>query len=171
MNRELKKARFNIIDAVIILIILAIIGAAAYLIITDMQSKNHSRLSGNMDFTVRIASVDENALHLFENGAIVKDSVTGAVLGEIAAVQTEKSRHFGNVAIPNEAEDGFTVPVSEYEDQYDVYVVVRASAEKDNRGIHYVQGNKILIGATVYFKIPSFTAISYVTDFTPMISE
>ncbi len=171
MNHEMKKTRFNIIDAVIILIILAIIGAAAYLVITDMQSKNYSRLTGNMDFTVRISDVDESTLALFERGTVVKDSVTGEVIGELVGYNAEKARYFGKIAVPNATGDGYTVPVSKHEDKYDVYVIIRATAEKDLRGIHYVQGTKILIGSTVYFKIPSFTSISYITDFTPMITE
>ncbi len=170
MNLEKKKTRFNFIDVVIILIILAIIGAAVYLIVTDMQSKKISRLTGNMDFTVRISSVDEEALALFDRGVIVKDAVTGATIGEIFAVNSQKSRYYGTVA--KQGEDGsYVVPVSEYEDKYDVYVIIRATADKDLRGIHYVNDTKILIGSTVYFKIPSFTSISYITDFTPMITE
>lgn len=171
MNLEKKKTRFNFIDAVIVLIIIAIIGLAAYLIVRDLQSqKVPPRLTGNMDFTVRISSVDEEALPLFEKGVIVKDSVTGATLGEIVAVVKEKSRHYGTVAQLDE-NGSYVVPVSEYEDRYDLHVIVRATADKDVRGIHYVDNTKILIGSTVYFKIPSFTSISYITDFTPMIME
>jgi hypothetical protein len=169
MNLEKKKTRFNFIDAVIILIIIAIIGAAAYLIVNDMQTNKVSRLTGNMDFTVRISSVDEEALALFDRGVIVKDSVTGAVSGEIFGIDAQKSRYYGNVA--TEGDEGYIVPVSEYEDKYDVHVIIRANAEKDLRGIQYVNDTKILIGSTVYFKIPSFTSISYITDFTPMITE
>lgn len=175
MNREKKKARFNFIDAVIILIILAIIAAAAYLIVTDMQQAKNPRQTGNMDFTVRISAVSEAALSLFEQGAVVKDSVTGEVIGEIAAVRSEKTRYFGNTAVANDTdpaeESGYTVPVSEYDDKYDVYVTVIATAGKDARGIHYVGNTKILVGSTVYFKIPSFASISYVTEYTPMITE
>ena len=169
MNLEKKKTRFNFIDVVIILIILSIIGAAAYLIVTDMRTNKTSRLTGNMDFTVRITSVDEEALALFDRGVIVKDSVTGAVIGEIFGVNAQKSRYYGNIAA--KGDDGYVVPVSEYEDKYDVYVIIRGNAEKDLRGIHYINDTKILIGSTVYFKIPSFTSISYITDFTPMITE
>ena len=171
MNREKKKIRFNVIDAIIILIILAIIGAAVYLIVTDMQNKRNSRQTGNIDFTVRISSVDENALSLFKPNTIVKDSVTGEVLGEIVAVNSEKTRYFGNVAIPNEDGNGYTIPVSEYSDKYDVYVTVLATAGKDTRGIHYVGNTKILVGSTVYFKIPSFTSVSYITEYHPMMTE
>ncbi len=171
MNREKTKMRFNIIDAIIILIILAIIAAAIYLIVTDMQSKKDSRHVGNVDFTVRISSVDEAALSLFEQGIAVKDSVTGEVLGEIVSFNSEKSRHFGKIAIPNATEDGYTIPVSEYEDKYDVYVTIIATAGKDARGIRYVGNTKILVGSTVYFKIPSFTSVSYITEYNPLTEE
>ena len=173
MNHEKKKARFNFIDAVIILVIIAIIAAATYLIVTDVQEVKNPRQTGNMNFTVRISSVSKEAIALFKTGTVVKDSVTGEVIGDIIGVRFEKTRHFGNVAIPSdEAESGYTVPVSKYEDKYDVYVtIVTSSAEKDMRDIHYVGNTKILVGSTVYFKIPSFTSVSYIVEYTPLITE
>ena len=172
MNREKKKVRFNFIDAIIILIILAIVAAAAYLLVNDAQERQNPRQMGNMDFTVRIASVSEEALPLFELNTVVKDSVTGEVLGEIVAVRSEKTRYFGKIAIPSEENDGaYTVPVSEYEDKYDVYVTISTKAGKDTRGIHYAGDLKILVGSTVYFKIPSFTSIAYITEYTNLVTD
>ncbi len=169
MNRQIKKIKFNLVDFVIILIILAIIGAAAFLIVQERHSHINNRRMGNMSFTVRISSVEEDALTLFEKGTTVKDSVSGEVIGEIVAVNSEKTKYYGTVAKKNG--DGYELPVSEYDTKYDVYVTVVASAGLDDRGIHYIGDTKILIGSTVYFKIPSFTSISYVTDFIPMIVE
>lgn len=172
MNREKKKTRFNFIDVVIILIILAIIAAAAYLLVNGLQENQTPRQMGNMDFTVRIASVSEEALPLFELNTVVKDSVTGEVIGEIVSVRSEKTRYFGKTAIASEENDGtYVVPVSEYEDKYDVYVTISAKAGKDTRGIHYVGDLKILVGSTVYFKIPSFTSISYITDHSNLVTD
>lgn len=172
MNREKKKTRFNVIDAVIVLIILAIIAAAAYLLVNDAQERQTPRQMGNMDFTVRIASVSEEALALFEPNTVVKDSVTGETIGEIVAVRSEKTRYFGKTAIASEEKKGtYIVPVSEYEDKYDVYVTISTKAGKDIRGIHYAGNLKILVGSTVYFKIPHFTSIAYITEYTNLVTD
>ncbi len=169
MNREQKKARFNIVDAVIILIVLAILACATYLIASDLQARKNTRQMGNMTFTVRISEVNQEALSLFETGTVVKDSVTGAALGKIAAVTMENTKYYGSVASPDGG--SYTLPVSAYSDKYDVYVIVSATASRDDRGIHYAGDTKVLVGSTVYFQIPSFTSVSYITDFTPMTAE
>ena len=168
MNRENKKARFNFIDAIIIFIILAIIGAAVYLIVSDIQSKKDSRQLGNLDCTVRISNVDEAALSLFTIGETVKDSVTGEPIGTIMSVTSNKAKYYGTTAILSGME--YVISVTEHEKTYDVYVTISATAKKDARDIYYVGNNKILVGSTIYFKIPSFTAVSFITDFKPTIS-
>ena len=169
MNTQNKKIKFNLIDLIITLIIVLILAAAAFLIVSSRQSKMETRHKGNMSFTVRISSVDESALPFIEQGHTVKDSVSGAVIGEIVAVRQEKSKYYGTVA--KQTEDGYELPVSTYEDKYDVYVTIVATAGVDDRGIHYVGDTRILIGSTVYFKVPSFTSVSHVIDFIPMVVE
>ncbi len=166
MNREQKKPRFNLVDGLILLVVLAILAAAAYLITTDLQSRKSMRQAGNASFTVRISAVDEEALPLIAEGVTVKDSVTGNVIGKIASVKTEKTKHYGSVAVPSGKT--YTLPVSEYEDKYDVYAVIYASATVDSRGIIYVGNTKVLVGSTVYFSIPSFASVSYITEFSPI---
>ncbi len=167
MNLNQKKTRFNFVDAVILLIVLAVIATAVYLIVNELKPTQKPRQTGTMDFTVRIASVDEAALSLFTNGIFVKDSVTGETIGEIVAVRSEKTKYYGTVAV-SDGNGGYVVPSSEYSEKYDVYVTVLCSAETVSRGIQQVGSTKLLIGATVYFKIPSFTSISYITDYTLM---
>ncbi len=163
MLQQRKKARFNFIDALIILFILAVIAAAAYLIINIFRQPRMAN-SGTIEFDVRISSVDESSLALIKNGDTVKDSVTGAVIGKIVDVRTEKAQYYGTVAI--EEDGAMTLPITDYNDKYDVYVKISANAEKDDRGIHTVAGTRIVIGSTVYFKVPSFASISYITEFS-----
>lgn len=63
MTNDRQKTRFNFIDVLIILIILAVVGAAVYLIVTgNMESRRAE--SANIEFTVRISAVDEKYLSL-----------------------------------------------------------------------------------------------------------
>ncbi len=168
MNREKKKTHFNFIDIVILLIILAVIGAAVYLISSSFFTQKDSRQTGITTFTVRLSSVDVSSLSLFLPGTIVKDSVNGDVLGDILSIRTEKTKYYGKVAIANEEGTGYIVPVSEYENKVDIYVTVRCTAEMSSRGIQYVGNTKILVGSAVYFKIPSFASVSYITEYSLM---
>ena len=159
---ETKKARFNFIDAIIILVILAVIGAAVYLIAVESRV-NRSANMGNIDYVVRISGVSEDALSFISVGDAVKDSVSGETMGIIRTVRTEKTRYYGSVAKKN-ADGSYTLPKSEYPDRYDVYVTISANATEDARGIYYIGTTKILTGSAVYFKVSSFASVSYITD-------
>lgn len=163
MLQQRKKARFNFIDALIILFILAVIAAAVYLVMNVFRQPRAVN-AGNIEFDVRISDVDESVLALIKEGDTVKDSVTGSVLGKIVSVRSEKAKYYGTVAVE---EDGIlTLATTDYEEKYDVYVKISTSAEKDERGIHTVGSTRIVIGSTVYFKVPSFASVAYITEFS-----
>ena len=165
MIQKRKKAQFNLIDALIVIIILALIGTAAYLIFGGF---NQIETFGDIDFTfeVRISGVKENMLPYIKEGNTVKDSVTGESLGTVVGVRTEKSRYYGNVQQNENGE--YVLGSAEHPDEYDVYVTVSASSRADARGIYEVGNVRMLIGETVHFQVQSFSAVSYIvnTDFT-----
>ena len=165
MVQKRKKAQFNLIDALIVIIILGLIATAIYLIFGGFKK---FEAPGNVDFTfeVRISGVKEHMLPYISEGLAVKDSVTGDSLGQITAVRSEKSRYYGGVH-KNEHGD-YVLNMSEYPDEYDVYVTVSSSAGLDDRGIYTVGSIHMLIGETVHFQVKSFSAVSYIvnTDFS-----
>ena len=163
MNQDKTKARFNFVDAIIIVIIVAVVGAAIYLIATGNQEARKTE-NGNISYTVRISAVDETYLSFIKEGETVKDSASGKILGTIESIRTEKTKFYGDTAIPSE--NGYTISSAEYPDKYDVYVTITAMSDSDKRDIHYVSGNRILVGSTIYFKVPSFVSVSYITDFS-----
>ena len=164
MNNDEQRSRFNFIDILIILIILGVVGAAIYLIATE-TAQDRLAENANIEFTVRISSVDAEYLSLIAEEQTVKDSETNAVIGTIRSVRTENARYYGKTAIPTE--NGYTVTTSEYEDKYDVYVTISAYAKEDERGIYYVGDTRILVGSPVYFQVPSYSSVSYIVEFTP----
>lgn len=166
MTNDRQKTRFNFIDVLIILIILTVIGAAVYLIVTGNIETRRSE-SANIEFTVRLSAVDEEYLSLIRENESVKDSSTDKVIGTIQKIAMEKTRYYGNIAIP--ARNGYTVTATEYNDKYDVYVTISAYAKADDRGIYTIGSSRILVGAPIYFKVPSFTSVSYITAFSPGI--
>jgi hypothetical protein len=163
MNHDKQKPRFNFIDVLIILIILAVVGAAVYLIASENAAQRRAE-NANIEFTVRISSVDAEYLSSITEGQTVKDSETGAVLGTIRSVRTENAKYYGNTAVPSES--GYTISTSEYEDKYDVYVTISAYAKEDERGIYSVGSTRVLVGSAVYFKVPSFASVSYIVEFS-----
>ncbi len=160
---ENKKARFNFIDAIIILVILAIISAAALLIFFNSR-QNRALDMGNVDFVIRISGADEDVLDLIKVGETVKDSVSGTQLGTIRAVRKENTPYYGSFAVPDQ-NGSYTLPKSEHADKYDIYITISGFANAGANGVYAIGNTKILVGSTVYFKIPSFSAVSYITAF------
>lgn len=161
---ETKKARFNFIDAIIILVILAIVSGAALLIFYDSRQSRAIDM-GNVDFVIRISGADEDVLDLIKVGESVKDSISGTELGTIRAVRSENSPYYGSIAIPDK-NGGYTLPKSEHADKYDIYVTISGFGSAGENGVYTIGSTKILVGSAVYFKIPSFSAVSYITAFT-----
>lgn len=161
MVQKRKKVQFNLIDALIVIIMLGLIGMAAYLLFGGFSEVE---VPGNVDLTyeVRISGVKENMLPYIAEGLSVKESVTGESMGKIVAVRTEKSRYYGGVQ-KNENGD-YVLGVTEYPDEYDVYVTVAASARADDRDIYTVGGTRMIIGEAVHFQVKSFSAVSYIVN-------
>lgn len=167
MVRERKKVRFNLIDAVIVVFILAVIAVAAYFLIgsfrpVDNQSK------GNFLFEIRIENVKKESLDTLEtlfspdtegNRTVVRDSVTGEEIGKIESYRKEKSKYYGGLV---QDENGYILRVTESEDEYDVYITISTEAEADSRGIYQVNKLRMIVGEAVHFKIKSFAATAYI---------
>lgn len=165
MNQDKQKIRFNFVDALIILIILAVVGAAVYLIVSG-SSEGIGTGKAVVSFTVRISSVDEASLPLIRENGVVKNSSSGKPIGTIRAVRTEKTRYYGTTAIPAES-GGYTVATTEYTDKYDVYVTISAGAEKGKNDVYRTDDIRLLIGSPLNFKVPYFAQVSYIVDVTP----
>jgi len=160
MAQKRKKTKFNLIDVLIVMIMLAVIAVTLYLLFGGFSNFSGSDKK-DLTFEVRISGVKQGALPLFREGIAVKDSVKNEAIGTIVSVRTEKSRHYGGV-VQNENGD-YVLSSAESEDEYDVYVTVSASADRNENGIYTVgEDTKLLIGAPVHFKIKSFAATSYI---------
>jgi hypothetical protein len=161
MIQKRKKAQFNFIDALIVIFIVGLIGIVVYGLAGGFRTTEQTERT-DVTFDVRISNVKETALALITEGITVRDSVTGEVIGTVASVRTEKSRYYGGVH--EDESGGYTLNVTEYPDEYDVYVTVVASGESDSRGVCSVGNIRILIGETVHFQVKSFSAVSHIVS-------
>lgn len=165
MVEKRKKTRFNWIDALIVIFILAVIATAAYFLIGSFKPEENQ---GGEDFKIelRIENVKKESLDSLERlsllnpETVVKDAVTGEEIGKIVSFRKEKSRYYGGLITD---ENGtYTLGMTESEDEYDIYITVATDAERDSRGIYTVNGIRMLIGEPVYFKIKSFATTAYI---------
>lgn len=161
MNQNKKKAKFTFLDAIFILFITALIGAVVYGLFGGFPH-NEQRGDTAVAFEVKISNVKESAVPFIAEGLRVRDSVTGEEIGTVSSVRAEKSCYYGGVRAD---ENGtYTLGITEYPDEYDVYVTVSATARSDDRGIFSVGDIRMLIGETVYFQVKSFSSVSYIVN-------
>ncbi len=161
MIQNRKKVQFNLLDALIVLLILGWIGIVVYGLFGGFRKTENTK-SETLTFDVKISNVKETALPFITEGLLVNDSVTGEPIGTVVSVRTEKSRYYGGVHADENGD--YALGMTEYPDEYDVYVTVSANAESDSRGIFYVGDIRMLIGEKVHFQVKSFSAVSYIVN-------
>ena len=90
-NKEMTKGRFNGVDVLIIVMVLAIIAVVLYMSVSD---KNVAASSEKVvTYTVKLSGVNKDYLPLIKKGETVTDFSTGALIGTITDVTSEKSKH------------------------------------------------------------------------------
>ena len=104
-------------------------------------------------------------LPLIKKGETVTDSSTGALIGTITDVTSEKSKHVGSKITADTLGNRY-ISYSEYDNLYDVFVTMTVKADVDSRGIAYVNKNKVLVGSKIYFRCGTFAAASFCTAFS-----
>lgn len=163
MENNKKKTRFNVIDALVVLLIIAFALGAAYFIMTAKNSRDISQYNKQVVYTVRISGVSADYLDRFSEQDEVFDSKTFASIGKITKITSENTVANSNKAVLGE-DGSYSVKQGRYDDKYDIYVTISATADIDNRNVIYVGEQRINVGACVYFRCKGFAATTYITD-------
>lgn len=161
-NKSAQKSRFNFIDVIIILLVAAVVAAAIYVITRGTSAPSGTK--SNVTYTLVIKGVNESHLSLISEGDVINNSSTGNAIGKVTEVTSKHSVYIGDkIVIDGSGHE--TVSVSEYDNLYDVYVTLQTEASVDDRGIAYVDGNKILVGAGYYIRKDALAKTAYCTAF------
>jgi hypothetical protein len=163
MDKVNGKTKFNLIDIFVILTIIVIIVAVVVVVVTrkDDASKTAKQ---PISFTVKITPVSEDNLGMFKVGDVAFDSATGNEYGKIAEIKTEKVINVTNSYSVDE-EGNKVANAGEYENLYVVYLTITGECVLDERKIPYVSGNRILVGAPLYFADGNYATSTFVTNF------
>lgn len=162
-NKESGKSRFNFIDALIILTVLAIIGVIVYM--TALGGGKISGTEKTVVYTLKISGVNSDYLPLISEGDKATDSSTGKEIGTIQSVRSVPTQYVGDTVI-TDSSGNKTVSVSEYDNLYDVYVTLYVTAEIDEKGIAHAGSSKILVGSRFYFRDATFASTAFCTEFS-----
>lgn len=160
---ESGKSRFNFIDVLIILTVLAIVAVIIYM--TTQSGTIASKNEKTVVYTLKLSGVNSDYLGLISEGDEVFNSSTGNSIGKITAVRRENTKLIGKTIV-TDSTGAKSISVSQYDNLYDVYVTLYVTASVDDRGIAYVDGCRILVGSRFYFRDATFAGTSFCTDFS-----
>jgi hypothetical protein len=161
-----KKKRFNLIDAFVLLIILALISGTVYFSIRNNKEFHSELRTKNITYTVLLENVDKDFLNVFETDGHVLNSSTLEYIGKISKIKTEKSAILTDKAEKNDSGEGYTIIKKTYDDVYDVYITLTSKASMDERGIAYIDRQRITVGACVPLRFENYSHNAYITGFS-----
>ena len=160
------KSKFNIIDTFVILIILALIAG----IVLFALYKGGIILSGKekkqITYTVCIYGIEDEKLSSFAEGNDILNSSTFQSVGKITKTDSKKHMITENTAYKGENDGEYVLGTTESSALYDVYITVTATSGVDERGIAYIDSQKIVTGASVYIRSGNYAAQGFITDFS-----
>ena len=150
------KAKFNIIDILLIAVILAAGAAAVFLLRNSGSPTVQPNTEREIQYTVLLTNVKSR----FRNNIQIGDSVTDTVklmpIGEVTDIKAVQStvqlEDYGEGRVVNAA-----IP-----DTYDITVTVTAKATLTG-GYYMIGGYQINVGTLVSLRVPDYTGSGYCT--------
>ena len=140
-----KRARFNLIDTLIVLLILAIAAAVAYIFffngLDDTQNVH------TIQYTVVVRAVPNEYVNNVKRGDHVVDSAQHYQLGTVVDYRYEPAKKETNDVVNGQG------ALATYENKSDLYITIEAQATLGTQ--FSIGGYEIGVGKTVYVRLPN----------------
>jgi len=174
MAKHVKKHKFNAVDAILIIMILAIIGAAVFLFVIPKAFPKEENKPKTKDVNIRYeirfteieAELKDVLLSKWGKDDPLFDAMSEFRLGKVVNVKAEPTLYGGVDA--SETGDAGEVKVKNlpHPDKWDIIMVVEAKAtlkdKKLDSGRYSIDGGyDISVGSAVRAKLPYFSELGY----------
>ncbi len=153
-NSSGKHFRFNFIDAILLIIIIAAIALMFYIFSSDNSFGTVDTVT--LEYRVLITGIRDEFKDHVQIGDKVIDSVGLFEIGEVYDVK------YSSYMFPLEDNSGGNVVLTEYPEHCDMEIYIRAEASLE-AGMYYINGYKIAVGTLVSLRTPNFTEQGYCT--------
>lgn len=150
------KVKFNIMDALILLTVLAVIAVLLYVFVF---SETDDGLAGNTDtyeltYVVEVVNLREEFAELVAPGTPVIDSSKKMPIGTVTAVEVLPYQHMAT----NYTDGSLTLTA--VDDSCNLYITIEANATLD--GISYsISGYEICVGSLLYMSFADLVCEGY----------
>lgn len=165
-SSEKKTRKFTFVDFLLIVLVLAIVAGAMYLLspgsfVNKLGVSEH----GTVEYSVEIRDVGSEYLNKIKENDVVVDSVTKNTLGTVTAVDYNTKQ---TVLKYEQKQDGsYEGALSEYPDRYSVIVTITASGEHVDGDGYFVNNCRIAVGESMALRFPDFAAEGYCISLIP----
>ena len=143
-----KKKRFNFVDVILLVVILAIIGGVVYAYLSPVTKQLFAK-TYKVTYTLKVQNVRLEFNNKIKADDKVVETETLKEIGTVTNVVYTASKFVGTDA------SGKTV-TNNYPDMYDATITVKADAEMPS-GMYTVNTYSIMAGKTIPFRVPGFT--------------
>ena len=157
MGTTVKKHKFNVVDAVIIIVIAAVIGAAVLFFTADTPVVISETVS--IEYVVELRTVRDEFVGNFSLNESMVDAVAKYHLGTVIDYDIGPSIYMGNDFSAG------AVVIGEYPEHSCVKLTVAAEATVGGDGRYVIDGGyDISVGTAVHLRLPNYTGTAYCTQ-------
>ncbi len=159
MKSTQKKHKFNAIDAAVIILIAAIIGAAAFFLFSRDEGEDLTAQTVKIEYAVELRAIRDEFADNFTEGDGVIDASELYRIGNIVAIDVTDAVYTGVNFVTGESVS------SDYPEYSDVQLTVSADATVDALGRYVVGGGyDIAVGKLIYVRTPNYIGYGYCTE-------
>ena len=158
MNK--RKIRFNAIDVLLILVLLAIVAAVLYIfVLSDRGGDTLTAATHPIEYVIEVSEVEEQYVSLIKEGQPVEDAVWRKQIGTVAGVEAAPYEKvlfdYKNNEETTASRDGYVT----------LKITVAADAEETDRAF-LVNGDAIRVGLKYSVRLPDFYGEGFCTKLT-----
>ena len=159
------KRKFNIIDFLILIIIIAVVGVCIYAVVSWSNIKSlWSTSTVELQYTVEFRGVDKEFVDKIKVGDTVTDAVSKNQLGVVNKVDNQEPYTVLDYKVstdPDAKEEKISSELVQEPNKFNVTVYISASAEYES-GIGYtINGRRIAVGEMIEMRFPEFSSVGY----------
>ncbi len=153
-----RKLKFNAVDALIILLIAAVIFALAYIFVLSDNNNDGTAVNyKTIQYVVEVSNIEERFAESVKEGQTVQDAVERKNIGTVVGVQSVQYRKSGFDYTTN------TETISSVENKIALKITIEAQAVDTERAF-IVDGCEIRVGQQYSLILPEMYGVGYCVD-------
>lgn len=154
---RVRKAKFNVVDLVIIIVIVLILLFGIYKYITDFSSFGTESVS--ITYVIEVDQIDNTYTGNVSIGDTVFDADTGNKIGTVVSTESTKAMYTG-------ADSNGEQVVSEMPDKSNLFITIKADADySDNE--YTISNSEVYVGKTLSVELPNLFCTGSCVNLTP----